>query len=232
MIAPTPQLKTIAAKAGSASLPLPGIDPEVVDASGKPVPSGTKGFLVIKTPWPGMSIGIFGDSERFKHVYWSKFPGWYNTGDYALRDTDGYFWLLGRADEVLNIAGHRIGTTEIESAAISLPQIAEAAAIGVSDDIKGETVVIFAILRQEAVPSEELKALVIRTIRAQIGSFVTPRGVYFVEKLPKTRSGKIMRRLLKAVVEGNLVGDVSTLEDEASMDDIVQSFNTIKSLVS
>ncbi len=218
MIAPAVQLKHVLLKPGSATFPLPGIEPEVVDAAGQPVPHGTKGFLVIKKPWPGMSIGIFGDQERFKQVYWSKFPGWYYTGDYAVRDAEGYFWLLGRADEVLNVAGHRIGTAEIESAAVSVAEIAEAAAIGVHDEVKGEAVVIFAIVRQGMIVDEALRAKVVHVVRSQIGSFVTPRGVYFVEKLPKTRSGKIMRRLLKAVVEDSKIGDISTLEDEASME--------------
>lgn len=232
MIAPTLGREEMPLKPGSASFPLPGIDPEIVDVHGKPVPLGTKGFLVIKTPWPGMSLGVFGDPERFKQVYWSKFPGWYYTGDYAMRDKDGYFWLLGRADEVLNIAGHRIGTAEVESVVVAIDEIAEAAAIGVFDDLKGEALVIFAIPRQGLQPGEELKIKVVQSVREHIGAFVAPRGVYFVEKLPKTRSGKIMRRLLKAVAEGNQVGDVSTLEDEASMDEVRSSFNELKAAIS
>ena len=231
MIAPTLEREDMPLKPGSATLPLPGIEPDIVDTDGSSVPQGTKGFLVIKTPWPGMSVGIFGDQERFKQTYWSKFPGWYYSGDYALRDSDGYFWLLGRADEVLSIAGHRVGTAEIESAAVSLDAIAEAAAIGVHDEIKGEVVVIFAIPKSGVVTDEALRLAVIQTVREYIGSFVTPRGVYFVEKLPKTRSGKIMRRLLKAVVENKQIGDVSTLEDEASLDEVRSSFNEIKALL-
>ena len=231
MIAPTLDREEMSLKPGSATFPLPGIEPEIVDVHGKPVPFGTKGFLVIKTPWPGMSLGVFGDSERFKQVYWSKFPGWYYTGDYAMRDKEGYFWLLGRADEVLNIAGHRIGTAEVESVVVAIDEIAEAAAIGVFDELKGEALVIFAIPRQGLQPGEELKIKVVQSVREHIGAFVTPRGVYFVEKLPKTRSGKIMRRLLKAVVEGNQVGDVSTLEDEASMDEVRSSFNELKAAI-
>lgn len=231
MIAPAVQLNQLPLKPGSASLPLPGIEPDILDAAGNSVPQGTKGFLVIKKPWPGMSIGIFGDMQRFKEVYWEKFLGFYYSGDYAIRDADGYFWLLGRADEVLNIAGHRIGTAEVESAAVSLNEIAEAAAIGVYDDLKGEAVVIFAIPRRGLQPNEALRLKVIQVVRNQIGSFVTPKGVYFVEKLPKTRSGKIMRRLLKAVVEGNQVGDISTLEDEASVEEVRMSFNEIKAAI-
>jgi acetyl-CoA synthetase len=228
MIAPAIQLKNIDLKPGCATFALPGIEPEIVDAAGLPVPRGTKGFLVIKKPWPGMSIGIFGDSGRFKHAYWSKFPGNYYSGDYAMQDADGYFWLFGRADEVLNVAGHRIGTAEIESVVVTVAEVAEAAAVGVFDEVKGEAVVIFAILSQGLQPDDALKAKVVQAVREQIGAFVTPRGVFFVEKLPKTRSGKIMRRLLKAVVEGNHIGDVSTLEDEASIDEVRASFNEIK----
>ncbi len=228
MIAPTPALGHRPLKAGSATLPLPGIEAEVVDAAGVTVPRETKGYLVIKKPWPGMSLGIHGDAERFQEVYWSKFPGMYYSGDYAMRDADGYFWLLGRADEVLNIAGHRIGTTEIESAAVSLEAIAEAAAIGVYDEVKGESVVVFAIPKNGFAPTPALKEQVIATVRASIGSFVTPRAVYFVASLPKTRSGKIMRRLLKAVLEGKTAGDVSTLEDEASLDEVKKCYQVIK----
>lgn len=231
MIAPAVQLNQLPLKPGSATFPLPGIEPDIVDAAGNSVAHGTKGFLVIKKPWPGMSIGIFGDQERFKQVYWEKFPGWYYTGDYAMRDADGYFWLLGRADEVLNIAGHRIGTAEIESAVVTVDEIAEAAAVGVCDPVKGEAVVIFAIPRRGLQPDEALRAKIIQVVRHQIGSFVTPRGVFFVEKLPKTRSGKIMRRLLKAVVEGNHIGDISTLEDEASVEEVRLSFNEIKAAI-
>jgi len=231
MIAPTMERVDIPLKAGSATFPLEGIEPDVVDGVGKSVPLGTKGFLVIKKPWPGMSLGIWGDLERFKQVYWSKFPGWYYTGDYAMRDQDGYFWLLGRADEVLNIAGHRVGTAEIESVVVAIEDIAEAAAIGVADEVKGEVVVIFAIPRQGLLLTQALKEKVIFSVREQIGAFVTPRGVYFVEKLPKTRSGKIMRRLLKAVVEDNLVGDISTLEDEASIDEVRSSFKELREAI-
>lgn len=231
MIAPTPGLKTIPLKPGSATLPLPGIDAEVVDAQGNSVPHGTKGFLVINKPWPGMTIGIFGEVERFKEVYWSKFKHRYYSGDYAIRDVDGYFWLLGRADEVLNISGHRIGTAEIESAVVSLPAVAEAATIGVNDEIRGEAIVIFVILKQNIPASPLLKQAVIDVVRASIGKFVQPKEVLFVDKLPKTRSGKIMRRLLRAVLESRDVGDVSTLEDEASVEEIRDCYDQIRQYV-
>ena len=228
MIAPAPALGKRLLKPGSATLPLPGIEAEVVDSNGTVVPRETKGFLVIKKPWPGMSLGIHGDNERFISTYWSKFPGAYYTGDYAIRDADGYFWLLGRADEVLNIAGHRIGTAEIESAAITHDAIAEAAAIGILDPVKGESVVIFAIVKQGVQPHVDLKAEVIKAVRNAIGAFVTPRTVHFVASLPKTRSGKIMRRLLKAVVENKAIGDMSTLEDEASLDEAKKMYQQIQ----
>lgn len=232
MIAPAPGLDLIKLKPGSATIPMPGIEAEVVDASGKPVPRGTKGFLVINKPWPGMTIGIYGDDKRFKETYWQKFKGRYYPGDYAIQDIDGYFWLLGRADEVLNIAGHRIGTSEIESAAVTLDIVSEAAAIGVKDPIRGETVVVFAILKNGHPATDSTASLVVKAIKGQIGKFVQPKEIYFVEKLPKTRSGKIMRRLLKAVIEERDIGDVSTLEDEASVHEVRASFERLRASVS
>ncbi len=231
IIAPTPGLNLVPLKPGSATLPLPSLDVAVVDDSGNQVPPGTKGYLVIRNPWPGMAIGILNDPERFKEVYWSKFKGMYYPGDYAIQDTDGYFWLLGRADEVVNIAGHRIGTVEIESAVIELPEFVEAAAIGVSDELRGEAIVIFAVTKPGIEISESLKELIKNKVHTNIGKFITPREIYFVSKLPKTRSGKIMRRLLKAILEGKVTGDVSTLEDETSIDEIKETYNQVKSIV-
>lgn len=232
MIAPTAGLELVDLKPGSATKPMPGIEADVVDELGNSVPAGTKGFLVIKKPWPGMTIGLYNDSERFKAVYWSRFKGMYYSGDYAIKDDNGYFWLLGRADEVLNIAGHRIGTAEIESATVTVLEVAEAAAIGVFHPIKGECVVIFAILRDGFTSSLELKKSIIQSVKTQIGSFVVPSGVYFVASLPKTRSGKIMRRVLRAVLEGLPVGDVTTLENEASVDEIKCVYEQVSSLLS
>ncbi|MBY0353607.1 acetate--CoA ligase [Candidatus Babeliales bacterium] len=232
LIAPTAGLDLVLLKPGSATLPLPTIEAEVVDAQGMAVPAGTKGYLVIKKPWPGMNIGIYNDPERFKEVYWSRFKGMYYTGDYARVDDDGYFWLLGRADEVVNVAGHRIGTAEIESAAVTLSMVAESAAIGVHDDIKGESIVLFAILKNSGVGHEhEIKQQIIKVVREHIGAFVVLRGVYFVDRLPKTRSGKIMRRLLKAVVEGSAIGDISTLEDGASLEEAKLAYSQLQSIV-
>ncbi len=232
MIAPTAGLDLVALKPGSATVPLPTIAAEVVDTHGNPVPAGTKGYLVIKKPWPGMTIGVYNDPERFKEVYWSRFKGMYYTGDYARVDEDGYFWLLGRADEVVNIAGHRIGTAEIESAVVTLLMIAEAAAIGVHDELRGEAVVLFVILKNSGSESHDhVKQQITQVVREYIGAFVMLCGIYCVDKLPKTRSGKIMRRLLKAVVEGSPVGDVSTLEDGASLEEAKQAYLQLQTII-
>lgn len=231
MISPSPGLELVPLKPGSATLPLPGIDAEVVDDSGNIVAPGTKGYLVIKKPWPGMLMGIYKDPVRYKETYWSKFGGMYYTADYAMKDDEGYFWLLGRADEILKVAGHRIGTAEIESAAVSTPFAAEAAVVGMADPVKGEAIVIFVILKQGYKPDDSLKKQIIDSIRTQIGSFATPQEVYFVDKLPKTRSGKIMRRILKAIVQDKPIGDVTTLEDEASVVEIKTAYEEFKKII-
>lgn len=231
MIAPAPGLDLVKLKPGSATMPLPGIDAAVVDANGDEVSYGIKGYLVIRKPWPGMMVGILNDQERFKEVYWSKFKGVYYTGDYAIQDADGYFWLLGRADEVVNIAGHRIGTVEIESVVLELPSCVEAAAIGVHDNLRGETIVIFVTLKHGIEASDDLRGLILQQIHMSIGKFITPKHIYFVNKLPKTRSHKIMRRLLKAVLEGNSVGDISTLEDEASIEEVKAMYAQVSSMI-
>ncbi len=231
MISPSPGLELVPLKPGSATLPLPGIDAEVVDDSGNPVVPKTKGYLVIKRPWPGMLMGIYKDPDRYKETYWSKFKGMYYTADYAMKDEEGYFWLLGRADEILKVAGHRIGTAEIESAVVATPFAAEAAVVGMVDPIKGEAIVIFVILKEGYKPDDSLKKKIIDSIRSQIGPFATPQEIYFVEKLPKTRSGKIMRRILKAIVHDKPVGDVTTLEDEASVEEIRSVYEEFKRMI-
>ncbi len=227
MIAPTPQLEPL--KAGSATLPYPTIEASIVDKNGQQSPANTKGFLVIKHPWPGMSIGIHGDPLRFKEVYWSKFRHVFYTGDYAIQDSDGYFWLLGRADEVLSIAGHRVGTAEIESAAITYQGVAEAAAIGIPDTIRGEAVVLFVILKQGISSNNELSKAITEKVKSEIGAFVTPQHIYYVKSLPKTRSGKIMRRVLKGIIEGKSLGDLTTIEDEVSVEEIKAQYLLVKS---
>jgi acetyl-CoA synthetase len=228
MISPTPGIELVPLKPGSATFPLPGINADIFDESGKSVPAGEKGYLVIKSPWPGMLTGIHGDPQRYQETYWSKFPGMFYTGDYAIRDKDGYFWLLGRADEVLKIAGHRIGTIEIEDAAVSHEAVVEAAVASRPDEVKGESVVIFAMLKQGVEPSQELKNKIKQHIRKTLGPIATPDEIYFVAKLPKTRSGKIMRRVLKAVASGTNIGDLTTLEDEASVEDVKKAFKELK----
>jgi acetyl-CoA synthetase len=228
MIAATPGIESLPLKPGAAGLPLPGIDPAVVDDAGQPMPDGEKGTLVIRRPWPGMLMTVHGDEERYRRQYWSRFPGVYNADDFAIRDSDGYFHVLGRADETLKIAGHRLGSLEIENAAVSHDAIAEAAAIGVPDPIKGEALAVFAVLMDEASPSPELRRELIQHIRSAMGAIVTPDAVYFVSSLPKTRSGKIMRRVLRAVASDQPPGDVSTLEDEASVQEATEAYERLK----
>jgi acetyl-CoA synthetase len=209
------------AKPGSVARPLPGIEAAVVDEHGAPAPAGTKGFLVINKPWPAMPLGFFGkEQDAYLKTYWKRFPGFYYSGDYAIKDADGDFWMLGRADEVLSIAGHRIGTAEVESAMLTHAAVAEAAAIGVHDELKGETVVVFVILRDGFHTCDALTKELITCVQERIGKFVTPAGVHVLTKLPKTRSGKIMRRVLKAMVQGTPLGDVTTMEDESVIEEV------------
>ena len=215
-------------KPGSVTKPLPSIEAAILNSKGNRVPPNTKGYLVIKNQWPGMTIGIYGDPQRFQETYWSKFKHAYYTGDFALCDEDGYFWIIGRADEVLKISGHRIGTAEIESAALTHPSVAEAAAIGIPHEIRGEQAVLFVTLKQGHTGNGQLSQEIIQAVISGIGSLVTPTAVYFVKKLPKTRSGKIMRRLLKGVLEHKPIGDVSTLEDEASLQEIQSQYKTLQ----
>ena len=228
MIAPLPGLELVPLKPGSATNPLPSVQAEVYDEKGQPAPTGVKGFLVVRTPWPGMLETIWKDPERYKQTYFGRWPNIYYTGDYAVRDPDGYFWLLGRADEVLKVAGHRIGTVEIESALVSHPAVSEAAVMGKEDALKGEVPVAFVTLRSGFQPSDELRADLVKHIRNTIGPIATPDAIVIVNKLPKTRSGKIMRRLLKAVLAGAALGDVSTLEDEGSVDEIKATYEELK----
>jgi acetyl-CoA synthetase len=228
MIAPLPGIELMPLKPGSATLPLPSVDAVVYDEKGQPAKAGNKGFLVVKTPWPGMLQTLWKDADRFKQTYFGRWANTYYTGDYAVMDTEGYFWLLGRADEVLKVAGHRIGTVELESALVSHPAVSEAAVMGKEDAVKGEVPVAFVVLRSGFVPSDELRAELVKHIRTTIGPIATPEAVIIVNKLPKTRSGKIMRRILKAVLLGAPIGDVSTLEDEASVDDIKATYEEMR----
>jgi len=228
MISPTPGIECVPLKPGSATFPLPGVDAAVVNESGEPVNPEERGLLVIRKPWPGMLLGIYGNPERYKEAYWSKFPGMFYTGDYAVKDRDGYFWVLGRADEVLKIAGHRIGTAELEDAAVSHPQVAEAAVVAKAHPVKGESIVIFIVLKEGVSPSPNLEKELAKHMRDMVGPIATPDEIYFVGKLPKTRSGKIMRRVLKAVATDTSIGDLTTLEDAAAVEEIVKIHRELK----
>jgi acetyl-CoA synthetase len=228
MISPLPGLETIPLKPGSGAFPIPGVDAAVVDEDGAEVSPETKGFLIIRKPWPGMLLTLWGDDEKYKSIYWSKYPGTYYTGDYAIKDKDGYFWLLGRADDVLKVAGHRIGTAELESSIVSHKSISESAVCGIADDVKGEVIIAFLVPKEGIIVSEGLRKEVVDIIRKDIGAIATPQQLYFVSKLPKTRSGKIMRRLLKAIASNEKIGDISTLEDGAAVSEIQAAFDELK----
>ncbi|WP_437956941.1 acetate--CoA ligase [Sorangium sp. So ce119] len=202
------------AKPGSTGLPIFGVVPEVVTKDGKPVAAGEGGLLVLKKPWPSMLRTVWGDDDRFRRQYFSDIEGCYFTGDGARRDEDGYYWVVGRIDDVLNVAGHRIGTAEIESALVSHPAVAEAAAVGRPDDLKGQALVVFVSLRPGFAAGPELQGKLAEHVAKEIGKFARPDAIRFADALPKTRSGKIMRRLLKDVAAGRaMTGDTSTLED-------------------
>ncbi|HEV7216516.1 MAG TPA: acetate--CoA ligase [Chloroflexota bacterium] len=218
LITPLPGLTTT--RPGSATFPFPGIDADILDEQGNPVPLGSGGYLVIKRPWPAMMRTIWGDPERYVSQYWSKYPGIYLTGDGARRDEDGYFWLLGRVDDVLNVSAHRIGTMELESALVSHPAVAEAAVIGITHEIKGQAPAAFVTLRGSVQPTEALKKELSDHVAKKIGGIARPEKVFFTAELPKTRSAKIMRRLLRDIAEGRVAGDTTTLTDPAVLADI------------
>jgi acetyl-CoA synthetase len=221
MISALPGVETIPLKPGSGTLPIPGTDITVVDEFGTEVPANTKGYLMIKNPWPGMLLTLWGDDEKYKTVYWSKYPNSYYPGDYALKDDDGYLWLLGRADDVLKIAGHRIGTAELESCIVSDDDVAESAVCGIPDDVKGEVIIAYVVLKNGITTDEHiLEKNLYYKIRNDVGAIATPKEIYFVSKLPKTRSGKIMRRLLKSIANGEPIGDTSTLDDVSAVTEI------------
>ena len=229
ILSPLPGLETIPLKPGSATLPIPGTDVAVVDENGKEVEPNTKGYLIIRKPWPGMLLTLWGDDEKYKTVYWSKFKNAYYSGDYAIKDQDGYFWILGRADDVLKVAGHRIGTAELESSIVSHKAVAEAAVCGIPHEIKGEAIIAFVVLKEGTQKNDEdLRKEIIKVVREGVGAIATPEQLYFVSKLPKTRSGKIMRRLLKSIAKNEKIGDVSTLEDGAAVNEVQTAFEEMK----
>ncbi len=215
MISPLPGVT--AAKPGSAMKPLPGISATVVDDKGEPVPPGGGGYLVLDEPWPSMLRGIWGDDDRYVNTYWSRFPGRYFAGDGAKLDDDGAIWLLGRVDDVMNVSGHRISTTEVESALVSHPKVAEAAVVGATDTTTGQGIVAFVILRGGVEDGAGLAAELRNHVSHEIGPIAKPRQIMVVAELPKTRSGKIMRRLLRDVAENRELGDVTTLADPTVM---------------
>jgi acetyl-CoA synthetase len=233
MISPLPGVT--ATKPGSAMRPLPGIAATIVDESGTPVEHGNGGYLVLDEPWPAMLRGIWGDEERYRETYWSRFAeqGYYFAGDGAKYDDEGAFWLLGRVDDVMNVSGHRISTTEVESALVSHPTVAEAAVVGASDPTTGQGIVAFVILRGNVAQDEAKGADAIKALRdhvsKEIGPIAKPRQIMVVDELPKTRSGKIMRRLLRDVAENREIGDVTTLADSSVMDLISEGLKSGKS---
>ena len=208
MITPLPGITTL--KPGSATRPFPGVEADIVDDQGKPTDSG---YLILRKPWPGMARTLYGDPERYREVYWSQHPGCYFTGDGAKRDSDGYFWLLGRVDDVMNVSGHRMSTYEVESALVDHPAVAEAAVIGKAHEVKGQGIAAFVTLKEGNDGTEELRQKIRAHVAEKIGAIARPDDLIFSAELPKTRSGKIMRRLLRDVAEGRALGDTTTLAD-------------------
>ena len=213
LITPLPGITTL--KPGSATRPFPGVDAEVVDEAGNAVGPGQGGYLVLKKPWPAMLRTIYGDPDRYVQQYWSRYPDIYFTADGSKRDEDGYFWLLGRVDDVINVSAHRISTMEVESALVDHSSVAEAASIGKTHDVKGQAVVAFVTLKESVDPSDALMGELKAHVATKIGAIARPDDIFFTAELPKTRSGKIMRRLLRDVAEGRALGDTTTLADPA-----------------
>ncbi|ABB15628.1 acetate--CoA ligase [Carboxydothermus hydrogenoformans] len=224
MIMITPLPGVIPTKPGSATKPFPGVEADVVNDKGEPVPPGQGGYLVLKKPWPAMLRTLYGDPERYKNTYWSKFPGWYFTGDGAKKDEDGYFWILGRVDDVINVSGHRIGTMEVESALVEHPLVAEAAVIGKSHEVKGQAIAAFVTLKEGVEGTPELVQELKQFVAQKIGALARPDDIFFTAELPKTRSGKIMRRLLRDIAEGRALGDTTTLTDPAVINKIKEQY--------
>ncbi|MCL1985845.1 MAG: acetate--CoA ligase [Betaproteobacteria bacterium] len=221
MISPLPFATPL--KPGSATLPLPGIDTTVLKEDGTPASQGEAGHLVIKRPWPGMMTGVFGDASKFKETYFSRFPGYFLSGDGVRLDEDGYHWLLGRLDDVINVSGHRFSTAEMEAAFNAHPAVAESSVVGMPHDVKGEVIYAFVHLTLEEKPTESLRADLRKWLRKEIGPIATPEYIQFVNGLPKTRSGKIMRRVLRKIVSGNVdeLGDLTTLSDPGVVDELL-----------
>jgi len=220
----TPLPGAIPTKPGSATLPFPGIVPAVLREDGTPAGVNEGGYLVIKRPWPGLMRRVYGDPERFKKTYFERFPGYYTTGDSARTDEDGYFWLMGRMDDVIKISGHRIGTAEVESALVSNTAVAEAAVVPMPHEIKGQAIYAFVTLKVGIEPSDDLKKQLVQHVRKEIGPIASPEKIQFANALPKTRSGKIMRRILVKIASGDIdnLGDTSTLADPTVVQALVE----------
>lgn len=226
LITPLPGVTVL--KPGSATLPFPGIEADVVDEKGNPVPPDRGGFLVIKNPWPAMLKTLYRDPERYRMTYWTQIPGAYFTGDGARKDKDGYFWIMGRIDDVMNVSGHRLGTMEVESAIVSHPFVAEAAVVGKPHPVKGQSITAYVMLRRGVKPAEGLKDDLKKQVRKEIGPIAVPDEIYVVEKLPKTRSGKIMRRVIRALISGQELGDITTLEDPSAVEEVRKWLKTVE----
>jgi acetyl-CoA synthetase len=229
MISYCPGIDTMPMKPGSAIFPVPGVDLAVVNEEGYILPQNQKGYLVIRKPWPGMLMTLWNDDDKYINNYWKK--NYYFTGDYATIDDELYFWLLGRSDDVIKISGHRLGTIELESTFISHESVAEAAVTSKPEKIKGESIIAFLVLKKGFVESDQLRKEIIDHVRNNIGAIATPNEIYFVNKLPKTRSGKIMRRLLKSIVSGLTIGDTTTLEDGTSVEEIQKIYNDLNDII-
>ncbi len=228
MISPLPFATPL--KPGSATFPLPGVDASIVDREGKEIDANAGGFLVIKKPWPGILRGVWGDPERFKQQYFAAFPGAYNSDDGARRDGDGYFWIMGRVDDVVNVSGHRMGTAEIESALVTHYAVSEAAVVGMPHDVKGQAIYAYVTLAADQEESPELLKELRIQVRKEIGPIASPDVIQFAPGLPKTRSGKIMRRILRKIASGDTgsLGDTSTLADPSVVDDLIEGWQTLK----
>jgi acetyl-CoA synthetase len=222
LISPLPGATPL--KPGCATLPFPGIVPDVLRDDGTKCDINEGGYLVMRRPWPGLMRGVYGDAERFKRTYFERFPGVYNTGDSARIDEDGYIWLMGRIDDVIKVSGHRIGTAEVESAFVAHPSVAEAAVVSMPHPIKGEGIYAFVTLKADVPRSEDLKKELVAWVRKQIGPIASPDKIQFADALPKTRSGKIMRRILTKISSGDTehLGDTSTLADPSVVEILVK----------
>jgi acetyl-CoA synthetase len=226
MITPLPGITPT--KPGSATIPFPGISADIVDEEGNSVPLGGGGYLVITRPWPAMARTIYGDDQRYTDTYWTRFPGRYFPGDGAKRDNDGYYWLLGRVDDIMLVSGHNISTTEVESALVSHPAVAEAAVVGRRDDLTGQAIAAFVTLRNEIIGDQDLLDQLRDHVAHTLGPIAKPKSIVFTDDLPKTRSGKIMRRLLQDISENRHLGDVTTLANEAVVTEIAAKAATVE----